>query len=109
MWPSGLQPPSFCGSLSHLTEGAGQSPIRGPTGPKRSRSVPLRDSDRAGRSSFSVAAAVPGPNDEMVLEAAINGRADAPVTYNVADFAGPAERSRISVLRPGELLKKVKP
>jgi len=32
------------------------------------------------------------PNDEMVLEAAINGRADALVTYNVADFAGPAER-----------------
>src|SRR5438874_7318691 len=33
-------------------------------------------------------------------------RADALVTYNVADFAGPAERFRISVLRPGELLKK---
>jgi predicted nucleic acid-binding protein len=49
------------------------------------------------------------PNDEMVLEAAINGRADALVTYNVADFAGPAERFRISVLRPRELLKKVKP
>jgi putative PIN family toxin of toxin-antitoxin system len=43
------------------------------------------------------------PNDE------INGRADALVTYNVADFAGPAERFRISVLRPGDLLKKVKP
>src|SRR6266404_1131877 len=49
------------------------------------------------------------PNDEMVLEAAINGRADALVTYNVADFAGPAERFRISMLRPGDLLKKVKP
>src|SRR5882724_4417355 len=49
------------------------------------------------------------PNDEMVLEAAVNGRADALVTYNVADFAGPAERFRISVLRPGDLLKKVKP
>ena len=48
-------------------------------------------------------AAVPGPNDEMVLEVAINGRADALVTYNVADFAGPAERFRISVLRPGDL------
>ena len=30
----------------------------------------------------------PDPNDEMVLEAAINGRADVLVTYNVADFAG---------------------
>jgi predicted nucleic acid-binding protein len=49
------------------------------------------------------------PNDEMVLEAAINGRADALVTCNVADFAGPADRFRISELRPGDLLKKVKP
>ena len=49
------------------------------------------------------------PNDEMVLEAASNGRADALVTYNVADFARPAERFRISLLRPGDLLKKVKP
>jgi len=49
------------------------------------------------------------PNDEMVLEAAINGRADALVTYNIADFAGAAERFRISVLRPADLLKKVKP
>jgi putative PIN family toxin of toxin-antitoxin system len=49
------------------------------------------------------------PNDEMVLEAAINGRADALVTYNVADFAAAAERFRISVLRPADLLKKVKP
>ena len=49
------------------------------------------------------------PNDEMVIEAAINGRADALVTYNVADFAGAAERFRISVLRPADLLKKVKP
>jgi predicted nucleic acid-binding protein len=40
------------------------------------------------------------PNDEMMLEAAINGRADALVTYNVADFAGPAERFRISPQTP---------
>lgn len=49
------------------------------------------------------------PNDEMVLEAAINGRADALVTYNIADFARPAERFKISVLRPADLLKKVRP
>ena len=48
------------------------------------------------------------PNDEMVLEAAINGRADALVTYNIADFAGMAERFRIALMRPAELLKKVK-
>ena len=48
------------------------------------------------------------PNDEMVLEAAINGRADALVTYNLKDFAEAGERFRISVLRPADLLKKVK-
>ena len=48
------------------------------------------------------------PNDEMVLEAAINGHTNALVTYNVADFARVAERFRISVLRPAELLKRVK-
>lgn len=47
------------------------------------------------------------PNDEMVLEAAINGQADALVTYNIKDFAAAGERFRISVLRPGDLLKKV--
>jgi putative PIN family toxin of toxin-antitoxin system len=49
------------------------------------------------------------PNDEMVLEAAINGRADALVTYNIADFAEAAERFKIEALRPSELLRKVKP
>jgi putative PIN family toxin of toxin-antitoxin system len=49
------------------------------------------------------------PNDEMVLEAAINGHADALVTYNVADFQIAAERFRIPVMRPTDLLKKVKP
>jgi putative PIN family toxin of toxin-antitoxin system len=48
------------------------------------------------------------PDDEMVLEAAINGKADALVTYNVKDFAGPAERFKISVLHPADVLRKVK-
>ncbi|MFZ3340222.1 MAG: putative toxin-antitoxin system toxin component, PIN family [Terriglobales bacterium] len=46
------------------------------------------------------------PNDEMLLEAAINGQADALVTYNIKDFAEAGERFRISVLRPGDLLKQ---
>jgi probable toxin-antitoxin system toxin component, PIN family len=50
----------------------------------------------------------PDPNDEMVLETAINGRANAVVTYNVADFALAAKRFRISVLSPADLLKKVR-
>ncbi len=48
------------------------------------------------------------PNDEMVLEAAVNGQADALVTYNVADFAVPSERFGIPVLTPWEVLKKVR-
>jgi predicted nucleic acid-binding protein len=37
------------------------------------------------------------PADEMVLEAAINGRADALVTFNVNDFA-PAKRFGLTVM-----------
>jgi predicted nucleic acid-binding protein len=47
-------------------------------------------------------------NDEMVLEAAINGRADTLVTYNVADFTSAGERFGIRIVAPAELLKKVK-
>ena len=49
------------------------------------------------------------PNDEMLIEAAINGRADALVTYNTTDFVGAGQRFGIRVLSPAELLKKVKP
>ena len=48
------------------------------------------------------------PNDEMVLEAAINGGAGALVTYNVADFVGVVERFKI-MLRPADLLRRMKP
>jgi putative PIN family toxin of toxin-antitoxin system len=48
------------------------------------------------------------PNDEIVLEAAINGQADALVTYNARDFVLAGERFGISVLSPAELLKKVR-
>ena len=48
------------------------------------------------------------PNDEMVLEAAINGGADALMTYTVADFAAASQRFEIEILRPAELLKRIK-
>jgi putative PIN family toxin of toxin-antitoxin system len=48
------------------------------------------------------------PNDEMVLEAAINGEANAIVTYNVADFAEAGERFAIAIMRPAELLKRLR-
>ncbi len=49
------------------------------------------------------------PNDEMLVEAAINGRADALVTYNTADFIAAEERFGIRILSPAEILKRVKP
>ena len=51
----------------------------------------------------------PDTNDEMVLEAAVNGRADAVVTYNLKDFLVPCKRFDIPVLTPAEVVKKVKP
>lgn len=57
---------------------------------------------------FSWRPQVRDPNDEMILEAAINGRADALVTYNLADFAQAADRFEIEILHPAELLKRLK-
>ena len=48
------------------------------------------------------------PNDEMVLEAAVNGRADALVTHNIRDFAKGAARFGLQIVRPGELLKELR-
>ncbi len=46
-------------------------------------------------------------NDEMVLETAINGRADAIVTFNDRDFRPVAKRFRCSVLRPVEVVRRL--
>ncbi|HEV2594340.1 MAG TPA: putative toxin-antitoxin system toxin component, PIN family [Sphingomicrobium sp.] len=48
------------------------------------------------------------PNDEMVLEAAVNGRADALVTHNVRHFDKAAGMFGMRVLRPGELLRELR-
>ena len=47
------------------------------------------------------------PNDEMVLETAINGRADAIVTFNDRDFRRVATRFRCSVVRPVEIVRQL--
>ncbi|HRJ61383.1 MAG TPA: putative toxin-antitoxin system toxin component, PIN family [Azospirillaceae bacterium] len=44
------------------------------------------------------------PADELVLEAAVNGRADILATHNVRDFVG-AARFGVRVLRPAEILQ----
>ncbi|CDX26389.1 conserved hypothetical protein [Mesorhizobium plurifarium] len=48
------------------------------------------------------------PKDEMVLEAAVNGRADALVTYNRRDFSAAADRFGVSVISPAELLEGIR-
>lgn len=48
------------------------------------------------------------PNDEMVLEAAINGHADALVTFNSSHFGTAGERFGIDILRPAEVLRKAR-
>lgn len=47
------------------------------------------------------------PGDEMVLEAAVNGRADAIVTFNTRDFGLAPLEFGISVSRPAEALRRI--
>lgn len=47
------------------------------------------------------------PADEMVLETALNGRAEALVTLNVADFDA-ARHFRLLVLKPGVFLQQLR-
>lgn len=51
---------------------------------------------------------LPDADDEMVLEAAINGQAEAIVTHNRRDFERAAERFGIDVLSPAELLEQMR-
>ena len=50
---------------------------------------------------------LPDPDDEMVLEAAINSRADALVTYNTAHFRIAAARFGVRLARPAEIIREV--
>lgn len=49
------------------------------------------------------------PSDELVLEAAVNGRADALITHNVRDFERAAKRFKLRVVTPQQYLKEAKP
>lgn len=57
------------------------------------------------RLAFRWRPALPDPNDDMVLETAINGHADAIVTFNERDFNPIAAKFGCLVMRPGECLR----
>ena len=48
---------------------------------------------------------LPDASDEMVLETAITGRADAIITFNERDFKPVVARFRCSVMGPGEIVR----
>lgn len=48
------------------------------------------------------------PADDMVLETAVNGRADGLVTFNEADFGPAARKFAFRILRPSEALRRVR-
>jgi predicted nucleic acid-binding protein len=51
---------------------------------------------------------LPDPTDELVLEAAVNGRADALVTYNIRHFVQAAARFGLRLARPVEVLEEIR-
>lgn len=46
--------------------------------------------------------------DEMVLDTAVNGRAEALVTFNRRDFSGVVERFAVEILSPREALRRIR-
>lgn len=46
--------------------------------------------------------------DEMVLETAVNGQAAAIVTFNLRDFGGIPGRFGIEILRPADVLRRIR-
>jgi putative PIN family toxin of toxin-antitoxin system len=48
------------------------------------------------------------PDDEMVLDAAVSGRADAIVTFNKGDFLPGATQFQLEVLTPAEALRRLR-
>lgn len=48
------------------------------------------------------------PNDEMVLDVAVNGRADALVTFNVRDYGDTPARFGVEVLLPRDAIARIR-
>jgi predicted nucleic acid-binding protein len=47
------------------------------------------------------------PDDDMVLEAAVNGRAEVIATFNARDFADVAPEFGIALLTPSAILRRM--
>ena len=47
------------------------------------------------------------PTDDVVLETAVNGRADLLVTFNQDDFAAAAKGFAVKIVRPSEALRRL--
>lgn len=47
------------------------------------------------------------PNDEMVLEVAVNGQADAIVTFNRKDYVSVSKEFNVEVLLPVQIIKRI--
>ncbi|MDX2225320.1 MAG: PIN domain-containing protein [Rhodospirillaceae bacterium] len=50
--------------------------------------------------AFSWRPQLADPDDEFILDLAVNGRAEAVVTFNTADFAGRLDRFGIAAMKP---------
>ena len=61
-----------------------------------------------GRTHFLWRPQLRDPNDEIVLEAAVNGRADALVTFNVRDYGTTPAQFGVEVLLPREAIARIK-
>ena len=59
------------------------------------------------RLAFLWRPALRDPDDDMVLEAAVNGAADAVVTFNRRDFVRGAKAFGLAVLTPGDALGRM--
>jgi putative PIN family toxin of toxin-antitoxin system len=46
------------------------------------------------------------PDDDLILELAVSGQADAIITYNQRDFVG-SDQVGIRIISPGELIKEI--
>jgi len=59
------------------------------------------------RISFLWRPALPDPGDDLVLETAVNGRADALVTFNRRHFEAAAGQFGLEILPPADALRRL--